>query len=274
MKLSFSKNGQAMPEKTVELPQSAFEKIEGTEVYWLGNASILINSRGTIILIDPILDSFDMPLLIDMPIKSTEIPKVDALLISHIDNDHLSFETLNNIKAVTQEFHAPAHVADVMIEEGFDTQEHAVGNVFKVNDITIKTTPTRHNWQNQMPKYQYREWKEEEYVGYWLETPDGSIWLPSDSQLLQSHLEMPQPDMILFDFSDNDWHITYEGAIKEANTYPEADLLCIHWGSIDAATWNTFNGNPADLVNDVVNPERVHALNVGGSLTLKRKQQN
>ena len=98
MIIKFSKSGQAMPEKTVQVSQKAFDKIEHTEVYWLGNSSILINSRGTIILIDPILDGFDMPLLIDMPIDSKKIPQVDALLISHIDNDHLSFETLGHIK--------------------------------------------------------------------------------------------------------------------------------------------------------------------------------
>ncbi|MBE6165288.1 MAG: MBL fold metallo-hydrolase [Streptococcus gallolyticus] len=272
MTIKFSKSGQAMPEKTVQVSQKAFDKIEHTEVYWLGNSSILINSRGTIILIDPILDGFDMPLLIDMPIDSKKIPQVDALLISHIDNDHLSFETLGHIKDVTKSFHAPTHVSDVMRKEGFETQEHAVGERFKINDlITITTTPTRHNWQNEHPKYQYRHWKEEEYVGYWIETPDGTIWLPSDSRLMPEHLEMPQPDMILFDFSDNDWHITYDGALKEASAYPKADLLCIHWGSIDAATWNTFNGNPNDLLRDVVNPDRVHALDVGGKLKLTKK---
>ncbi|RCW17769.1 MBL fold metallo-hydrolase [Streptococcus gallolyticus] len=269
--IRFSKDGQAMPEKTVPISQKAFEKIDHTDVYWLGNASILINSRGTIIVIDPILDHFDMPLLIDLPIASTDIPQVDALLISHIDNDHLSFGTLGNIKAVTKSFHAPAYVSDVMKKEGFETQEHAVGESFAIEDIIITTTPTRHNWQNESPKYQYRQWQEDEYVGYWIETPDGTIWLPSDSQLLPEHLTMPQPDMILFDFSDNDWHITYEGAIKEANTYPKADLLCIHWGSIDAASWSTFNGNPNDLMRDVVNPKRVHALDVGAKLRLTKK---
>lgn len=73
MSITFSKTGQAMPEKTVKLDTSAFDTISGTEVYWLGNSSLLINSRGTIILIDPILDSFDMPLLIDMPIASRDI---------------------------------------------------------------------------------------------------------------------------------------------------------------------------------------------------------
>ncbi len=271
MSVIFSEKGQAMPAKTVQIPQSAFDKIEGTEVYWLGNASILINSRGTIIVIDPILDSFDMPLLIDMPIDSKTIPHVDGLLISHIDNDHLSFETLGFMKDAIKTYHAPTHVADVMTEEGFATQEHAVGETFMVNDIKITTTPTRHNWQNEKSKFQYREWKEEEYVGFWIETADGTIWLPSDSKLLPEHLEMPDPDMILFDFSDNEWHITYEGAIKEANAYPNADLLTIHWGSIDAPDWSTFNGNPNQLVGDVQNPERVHALNVGESIPLLKK---
>lgn len=126
MSITYSKTGQAMPEKTVKLDTSAFDTISGTEVYWLGNSSLLINSRGTIILIDPILDSFDMPLLIDMPIASRDIPRVDALLISHIDNDHLAFDTLENIKGQTKSFHAPAYVADVMKEKGFDTQEHTL----------------------------------------------------------------------------------------------------------------------------------------------------
>ncbi|MEY8461850.1 MBL fold metallo-hydrolase [Streptococcus merionis] len=273
MKLRTSPNGQAMPGPTQAFGKEAFEVIDHTEIRWLGNASLLINSRGTNLLIDPILDGFDMPLLIDMPIKSKEIPQVDALLISHIDGDHLSFETLANIKDVTKSYHAPTYVADVMTEAGYPTSEHAVGASFDVADIRITTTPTIHNWQNEMtkPKYTFREWKVEEYVGYWMETSDGTIWLPSDSKLMSEHLEMPEPDVILFDFSDNEWHITYDGAVKLANTYPNAELICIHWGSVDAADWSTFNGNPADLLEDVLNPERVHALAPGEKFVLPKK---
>ena len=74
---------------------------------------------------------------------------------------------------------------------------------------------------------------------------------------------MPDPDVILFDFADNAVHITFEGAVKLANTYPKAQLICIHWGSVDAPDMNTFNGNPEDLVPRVTNPERIHALAPG-----------
>ena len=148
-----------------------------------------------------------------------------------------------------------------------------------MTDIEIKTrsvydalTPAEHNWQNESSKWHYREWKLEDYCGYWLDTPDGSIWLPGDSRLLESHLQMPQPDLILLDFSDNSWHITFEGAVRLANTYPEADLLCIHWGSVDAPDWTTFNGNPEDLLSRVTHPERVHALAPGELFVLHRHE--
>ncbi|MGT2829480.1 MBL fold metallo-hydrolase [Streptococcus hillyeri] len=271
MKLSYSSHGQAMPVATEQITQEAFAAMSHTEIRWLGNASILINSRGHIILIDPILDGFDMPLLIDMPIESTAIPKVDSLLISHIDGDHLNFDTLTNIKAVTKAYYAPPYVSEVMTEKGYSTQECSLGQPFTIGNTLVTPTPTKHNWQNGLEKYKYREWREEEYLGYWMDTPDGAIWLPSDSKLLPEHLNMPEPAVILFDFSDNDWHITYEGAVTLANTYPKAELICIHWGSVDAPDWNTFNGNPEKLLADVVNPERVHALNVGQKLVLTDK---
>jgi hypothetical protein len=43
----------------------AFERLEGTELRWLGMAGFLLNSRGTTIMIDPLLGDFDMPVLID-----------------------------------------------------------------------------------------------------------------------------------------------------------------------------------------------------------------
>jgi hypothetical protein len=66
-------------------------------------------------------------------------------------------------------------------------------------------------------KYQHRRWERKEYCGYWFDTPDGSIWLPSDSRPLPEFLEWEKaPDMMLFDFADNIWHITFAGAVELA----------------------------------------------------------
>lgn len=95
--------------------------------------------------------------------------------------------------------------------------------------------------------------------------------MPGDSKLLPEQLTQPAPDLILFDFSDNDWHITFEGAVTLANAYPNADLLCIHWGTVDAPEMTPFNGEPNKLLTRGVNPERVLALLPGEKYALKKK---
>ncbi len=44
----------------------------------------MINDHGTVIMIDPLLEGFDMPLLIDMPIDVKRCTHVDAILVSHV----------------------------------------------------------------------------------------------------------------------------------------------------------------------------------------------
>ena len=54
-----------------------------------------------------------------------------------------------------------------------------------------------------------------------------------------------------------------------ANTYPQAHLICIHWGSVDAPDMTPFNGNPEDLYQRVINPDRIHVLAPGEAFVLK-----
>lgn len=161
------------------------------------------------------------------------------------------------------------YVADVMNEEGFITQKHNIHEAFFVNDIKVTVTPALHNWQNGSQKWQYRYWEEKDYCGYELRTKDGLIWMPGDSKLLPEHLTREEPDVILFDFADNEWHITLHGAIELANAYPHADLICIHWGSVDAPLMTPFNGNPEDIIHNVVNPQRVKVLAPGEKYVLQ-----
>lgn len=262
-KIYKNENGQAVAPKTIHFGKEAFKKITNTQIRWLGGAGIMINSRGTNIMIDPVLEGFDMPLLYENPITPDEVASLDAYLVTHIDNDHFSRPTCKDVLSVCKSYHAPRYVAGEIVKEGIPGIGHDINETFNVNDIKITLTPARHNWQNGSSKYNFREWKEEDYCGFWMETSDGIIWLPGDSKLLEVHLNMPDPDVILFDFADNDWHITLDGAIKLANTYPNADLICIHWGSVDAPSMTPFNGNPEDLLDRVVNPERIQVLAPG-----------
>lgn len=271
MNIKMNSQGQAVAPQSVNISQKAFDSNNKTSIYWMGSASIMIHSHHTNIMIDPLLKGFDLPLLIDMPILPKDIPHLDGVLITHIDNDHFSVPTCLDLANVTDVFHAPYYVATKINELNLNGIGHDIGDSFDVNDIRCTLTKASHNWQNHITKYQYRHWHENEYCGYWIETKEGTIWLPGDSKLLPDHLTMPQPDVILFDFADNEWHITLEGAITLANAYPNSDLICIHWGSVDAPDMSPFNGNPQTLIQHIKNPERLKVLAPGEEYVLQEK---
>ena len=271
MTLQFNEKGQAIPEKTVPMTGEAFGKKECTEIYWLGNAGALINSRGTTVMIDPVLSGFDMPLLIEMPLTEAQVPHLDAVLLTHCDNDHYSRSTCKALAPVVSEFHATQYVASLLQDElGIAGVGHGIHDKFTTGNINASLTPAWHNWQNDSPKHHTRDFAREDYCGFWLETPDGSIWAVGDSRLLDEQLHMPTPDAIWFDFSDSRWHIGLDGAVKLAAAYPDTPLILWHWGSVDAAEWKEFNGNPEELRKRIVHPERIVALNPGEAYRLTR----
>lgn len=263
------KEFQATPPKTQFFSKEAFEKEAGTTLRWLGNSGLFINTRGTCIMVDPVLEGFDIPLIIDMPIEPEEIPHLDSTLITHADNDHFSKMTLTKIAPICDAFHAPHYVATLLEAEGIPAIGHDINSDFYVNNVKITTTPADHAWQNERKKYE-RFFKPEDCCGFWIETEDGNLWIQCDSRLLPEHLEMPQADAIFFDFADNAWHIGFDNAIKLANTYPNTPLILQHWGTVDAPAMDVFNGNPEDLYSKVVNPERIKVLGAGESFSLER----
>ncbi|MEW1821682.1 hypothetical protein AB0323_12970 [Arthrobacter sp. NPDC080031] len=63
-----------MAPRTVPLPARAFGNPDLTVLYWLGMAGFLISSRGTLLAVDPLLQDFDMPVLIDFPLQAAGVP--------------------------------------------------------------------------------------------------------------------------------------------------------------------------------------------------------
>jgi L-ascorbate metabolism protein UlaG (beta-lactamase superfamily) len=249
----------------------AFEAGDGTVLRWLGMAGFLINSRGTTVMVDPLLGGFDMPVLIEFPIASAEVPRLDAVLVTHSDNDHYSVPTCRELAGVTGEYHSTQYVASLMDLEGLPAYGHDIGEKFDIGPARVEVTPADHAWQNESPGASDRIFQPEDCCGFWIETPDGTIWAPGDSRLIPDHhLQMPAADAMLFDFSDSDWHFGLDGAIEMANAYPDTPLLLYHWGSVDAPDFAPFNADPDSLPDRVVNPERIRVLAPGEPFALQR----
>jgi L-ascorbate metabolism protein UlaG (beta-lactamase superfamily) len=265
------KKYQAKAPPTQFFGKEAFGPSKETTIRWLGMAGFFINSRGTTIMVDPLLKGFDMPVMIDFPIKTEDVPALDAILITHSDNDHYSIPTLRDLRAVTKSFHSTKYVDSLMKAEGFPSFGYQPGQVFKVGKVKVKMVPVDHAWQNAYPGVASRTFKNEDCTGFLIHTPDGTIWAQGDSRLMPEHLTIsPAPDAIFFDFSDSEWHFTFEGAVKIANAYPHTPLLLCHWGSVDAPDFAPFNGDPERLKKAVVNPERIYVLAPGEPFRLSK----
>jgi len=263
------KKHQAIAPTTQPFREEAFEASDGTTLRWLGMAGFLINSRGTALMIDPLLRGFYMPIMIEIPIAAKDVPHLDAILVTHSDNDHYSVPTCCDLAPVTRTYHATQYVASLMKNEELPAYGHDIGEVFDVGPVRVGVTPADHAWQNASPGASTRVFQPEDACGFWIETPDGTIWAPGDSRLMpEHHLHMPTPDALLFDFSDSEWHFGLQGAARMANAYPKTPLLLHHWGSVDAPDFAPFNGDPESLNELVNNPERIYVLAPGEPFTL------
>ena len=164
---------QARAPETQPFGVEAFEASDGTVLRWLGMAGFLINSRGTTLMVDPLLGGFDMSVMIEFPIAADDVPKLDAVLITHSDNDHYSVPTCNDLARVTGEYHSTQYVASLMKEQGLPAYGHDIGEQFAIGPVRVQVTPADHAWQNESPGASDRVFQPEDCCGFWIDTPDG-----------------------------------------------------------------------------------------------------
>lgn len=126
----------------------------GLRAIWLGHASVLLEIDGVRLLTDPVLSNRASPFQFmgplrfhPSPIALGELPKIDAVVISHDHYDHLDTATVKHLAGKGTQFFVPlgigAHlerwgVADKQITE-LDWWETG-----KVGSVVINCTPTRH----------------------------------------------------------------------------------------------------------------------------------
>ena len=264
------KNAEAL---AAALKRQGFNILTGndTVIRWMGVGAAMVNCHGTCIMIDPMLKDAKMPMLIDFPITVEQIPYLDGILVTHIDRDHYSLPTCLAVHDRCKEFHTTQYVASEMQGDGINGIGHDIGGRFTIGPMHILVTPADHCWQNQDKRYKNKRlYVPEDYCGFYIDTPDGTFWDVGDSKLMDEQLRLPEPDMILFDFSDNEWHITLDGAYKLAAAYPNSELVLIHWGSVNRPDITACNANPMDLLENVINPGRVRIVAPGEPVKLKR----
>ena len=253
---------------TQYMDKSAFAAKDFTEVRWLAGAGLMINARGTLLMIDPLLATIkDKPricedgleMVVDHPIKAQDVPHVDAVLYTHSDGDHLGVVTAKVLETKGPVMIGPPPVFEKLARAGAKQEIIQVcrfGDAFTFGCVTVDVIKADHPWQLQDPVRYGKPFRPGDACGYKITCPDGVLLAPGDTRLMEEHLGIKGVDVLFLDVSRCEYHLNVKGAITLANCMSDALLIPYHWGTYNAPEINAHNGDPEDVFSQVTGRER------------------
>ncbi|MFH1321659.1 MAG: MBL fold metallo-hydrolase [Bacteroidota bacterium] len=140
---------------TVPFDRSAFEQRKDLTISWLGHSTILIRIDGKVIITDPVfckrasMVSFAGPkkFAYANPYRIEDLPKIDAVVISHDHYDHLDYKAILKLKDKVKRFYVPLGVGAHLEKWGVPVEnivELDWWEASTLEGIELVCTPTRH----------------------------------------------------------------------------------------------------------------------------------
>lgn len=252
--------------RTIPLGAQAFGPIDGVLVAWLSAAGFLVNVEGTVVLIDPLLmpgqvpgtSELGLPLAVDLPILANEIPRVDYVLYTHADRDHLGPETALALSRKGASFVGTYATYHRLTQMGVPPAQCMVcryDDPFFLGEIALDITPCDHPWQLKDLQRGGPPFRHGDCCGFIFNTAQGRMFFPGDTRLMEEHLRIRDIDLMALDVSMDDNHLTHRYAAVLAEHVPNAWLIASHYGTFVTQIPAQI-GEPADAFALISNSER------------------
>lgn len=225
-------------------------------VTYVGHATLLLEIGGVRLLTDP---NFEgrlgrvLPRVSAPGIPLAELPRLDALLLTHAHADHLSFRSLDALPRDVP-LYAPPAVARWLKRRGY-AHAHALAptEVVHIGGVRVSVAAARHLGA----RYAVDRWRGAANM-YLLDSDDHACFFAGDTALTpdshrlvadQLHVHARQLDLALLPIGHAPWwkpgfrrnHLTPDDALALFDRLDARFLVPYHWGTFRHLTSGPFD---------------------------------
>lgn len=220
-------------------------------ITWLGHSTVLIGIEGKVFLTDPVWSKRCSPVsfmgpkrFFDVPMKLKDLPKIDAVLISHDHYDHLDKDTILYLaENMDTLFYMPSGVGDHLRQWGVPEKrirEFKWWDEIKMDENhSLAMTPSRH-FSGRTPFDRNRTL----WASWVIMAKEKRVFFGGDSGMFPGFQAIGEKygpfDLTMLEIGafDNAWgdiHLGPENAIIAHEMLKGKTMMPIHWGTFNLA---------------------------------------
>lgn len=238
-----------VPVEAVDPLALAVPPATGLRVTWLGHSTLLVEVDGWRVLTDPVWGPRTSPVSwigperwYDPPIALSDLPPVDAVVISHDHYDHLDYPTIVAMKDWDTTFVVPLGVGAHLERWGVPVErieELDWWDSTRVDGLEITCTPARHASGRTLTDQDATLW-----AGYALAGSEHRVFFSGDTGLFPAlddigaklgPFDLTMIEAGAYNRAWPDWHLGPEQAVRAHQRVGGRVMLPIHWGLFDLA---------------------------------------